>query len=100
MCIRDRGNVALRHNTITGASHPRSHEELLDVFETAGCFVDEILTSSVAEDSAGDGDLIVGHLHPSGAQVFLVDATDGEGHFGHADGFSTIRAVKNDIGHL
>jgi hypothetical protein len=33
-------------------------------------------------------------------EMVLVDAADGQGHFGHAEGFAGIGTVKDDIGHF
>ena len=93
-------DVALRQNAVTGAAHACAHEQLLDVLEPARCAIDEILAAAVAENPACDRDLVVSHLDPRRAQVFLVHVAQRQRHFGHAHRFASVRAGENHIGHF
>ncbi len=60
-------DLALLHDRVARAPDPGAHEEVLDVLEAAGLFVDEILALAVAEDPAAEGDLVVIRLENAGA---------------------------------
>ena len=68
----DLRDVALGHDAVAGAAHPRAHEQLLDVFQPAGRLVDEILAPAVPENPARNGHLVVSHLDARRRQVLLV----------------------------
>ncbi len=97
---QDLGDVALRHDAVTGAANAGAHEQLLNVFEAARGFVDEVFGAAIAEYAPGQSHFIIGNLHTGGLKVFCVDAAEGQGHFGHAERLATVGAVKDDVGHF
>ena len=68
----DLRDVALGHDAVAGAAHPRAHEQLLDVFQPARRLVDEILAPAVPENPARHRHLVVSHLDARRRQVLVV----------------------------
>ena len=93
-------DVALRHHAVTRAPDARAHEELLDVFEPARRFVDEILAPAIPEHPPRHRHLVVAHGHARSGELLLIHIADGQGNFGHAQRFAAIRAVEDAVRHL
>lgn len=87
-------DLALLHDGVGGPADAGVHEELVDVAEAAEALVDLVFARSVAEEAAGDGDLVV--FGPE----FLLAVAEGEGDLGHAEGLPLLGAVEDDVGHL
>ncbi|OQB91908.1 MAG: hypothetical protein BWX84_01186 [Verrucomicrobia bacterium ADurb.Bin118] len=94
------GDVALRHDAVAGAPHPRAHEQLLDVPQPARHPVDEILAAAIPEHPAGQSDFVVGNLHPGRPQMLGIHPAQGEGHLRHPQRFAAVGALKNHIRHF
>ena len=94
------GNIPLGHDAVAGPAHPCAHEKLLDVLEAARRFVDKIFAAAIAENPARNCDFIVGHLDTRGVEVLLIHAPDRQRDFRHAQRFTPVGAIKNDIRHL
>ena len=90
----DRVDLALLHDRVGGAADARIHEKLLDIAQPAGGAIELILRAAIAEDPAGDGDLV-----PVEPELLLAI---GEGHrdLGHAERRAGIGAGEDDVGHL
>ena len=63
------GDMPLGQDAIARAAHTRTHEKLLDVLETAGDLVQEILARPIAEDAARQRHFVIRHLHARRAQA-------------------------------
>ena len=87
-------DFALLHDAVGAATDAGVHEELVDVLEAAGVAVEFVFAFAVAEDAAGDADLIEGD-----AEVFFAVVED-ETDLGHAEGFAFIGAVEDYVGHF
>lgn len=96
----DLGDVALGHDRVARLAHAGAGEELLDVLEAAGGFIEEVLAAAVAEDAAGDGDFVEVEVDAGGAEDFGIDIANGEGDFGHSERFPAVCTVEDDVGHL
>ncbi len=94
------GDIALGHDAVAGATHARPHKKLLDVLETARRFVDEVFTASIAEYPPCDCDFVVGNLDAGGPKVLLIEAANGQGHFGHSQRLAAVGSIEDDIRHL
>jgi hypothetical protein len=66
----------------------------VDVLEPAGGFVEEVLGVAIAEDAAGDADLV-----PIDAELLLAIG-EPQGDLSHAEGGAGIGAREDDVGHL
>src|SRR5438552_1054639 len=96
----DLRDVSLRHDAVTGAPNSRPHEKLLDVLESAGSFVDEILTATVTEYTTRERHLVVIDLDTSRFEMILIYVTDSQRYFSHPHRLATIGSIENHIGHF
>ena len=94
------GDVALGHDAVAGAPDTGAHEQLLDVLETAGRLVHEVLAGPVAEHPPRQSHFVVGHLDPGHARMFLIQAPNRQRNLRHAHRLASVGPVKNHIRHL
>ena len=87
-------DLALGHDRVGGAADAGVHEEVMDVAEAAEGAVEAVFGAAIAEDAAGDGDLVEVDF-----EGFLAIG-HGEGDFGHAEGFAFFGAVEDDVRHF
>jgi hypothetical protein len=87
-------DLALRHDRVGGAADAGVHEQVMDVLEAAERAVDAVFRASVAEDPAGEGNLVVIDLQ----RAFAIG--HGQGDFCHAEGLAFLGAVENDVCHF
>ena len=66
----------------------------MDVLESAGRAIDQILRLAVAKDAAGDADFV-----PLDSQLLLALGKS-HGDLGHIVRLARVGAIENDIGHL
>ena len=97
---QDLGDVALRHDAVAGAPHPGAHEELLDVFQPARRFVDEILAATVPENPPRHGNLVISHFDARRDQVLFIHPANCQRYLRHPQRFAPVRPVKNHVHHL
>jgi hypothetical protein len=86
--------LALAHDHVLRAAHPRVGEQLLHVEQATGHPVDGVLAVPGAEEGAGDGDL--GGV--DGQQPRAV--VDGQAHLGPPEGGAVGGAGEDDVLHL
>src|SRR5262249_30051078 len=93
-CLQQHIDAALFDDAVGVGTGAAAQKEVLDVLETTGLLVDEVLALAGAVDAAGDLDsLVVGGK----AAVRVVE---GECDLGHAEAAAGGRAVENDVAHL
>ena len=66
----------------------------MDVLEAAERVVDPVFRFAVAENPAGDGNLVVVHFER------LLAVGHRQGDFRHAERLASVRAVENHVGHF
>ena len=90
----NRVDLALLHDGISAPTDARIHEHLVDVFQTARRFVQQIFRTAIAKNAPGDRDLM-----PVESESLLA-FREGHRHFRQADRRARIRAGENHIGHF
>ncbi len=90
----DRIDLPLFHDGVGGATDAGIHEHVLDIAQTARRLVQLVLAGAVAEDAAGNHDLVVGGAH------FRLAIAERQGDLGHAERGAGIGAGKDDVLHL
>ena len=73
---KDLRDVPLGHDAVAGPPDTSAHEQLLNVFEPAGCPVDEIFAAAVAKDAPRDGDFVVSQFDSGGCQMPRIHVAD------------------------
>jgi hypothetical protein len=91
---KDLVDLTLRHDRVGGAADAGVHEQVMDVLQTAERAIDAVLRLAVAENPAGQRDLIVIHLQG------LLAVGHGQRHLGHPQRLAALGAVEDDIGHF
>ena len=92
--------MSLGEDAVACPPHPGAHKQLLNVFQPARNLVDKILAAAIPKDSPGDADFVKRDFDAGSLEVRFVDASEGERHLGHADGFAAIGAIEDDIRHF
>ena len=93
-------DLALGHERVARTADARVHEQALDVAESAGRLVNEVLAVAVAVDAAGDGDLGEIEIDAGKGQGRRVDLGKGHTDLGEIDGLAAVGAIEDHIGHL
>ena len=91
---QDHVDLALLHHRVGRTRHAGIGEEILDIAQTAGCFVEQIFRIAVAIDAACHA-----HIVPIDIQLRRAIGK-GERDLSEAEWFARIGAVKNDVGHF
>ena len=90
------GNTALSDDGVAVATDTRIKEQLIDVAQTDGLAVDEILTLARTEIAAGDRDLVIGTIQVSKSFGVI----KGYRNLGVTHGAAAIGTAENNVLHL
>ena len=90
----DEVDFALFHNGISGTSHARVGEQIVNIFQPAAGLVEKIFRNSVAMKATRDP-----HIMPIDTQLARTIGK-GQRNFGKSERFTRISAIEDDVGHL